>query len=118
MIFFFESSKEHLLKSKFHKGMDKIAIISDIDKKMYDQYGVETSLRKTLKSVFISSFKAIYNARKKNIPFHTAPGKETIGRIPAEFLIDEEGLIKKAHYSNDLTDRMPIKSIVSFATQN
>ena len=118
MIFFFESSKEHLLKSKYYHKMDTIPIISDTDKKWYDEYGVQTSLKKTLKSVFFHSIKTVGNALKKRIPFYPAPGKETFGRIPAEFLIDEHGIIKNAHYSNSLTDRMPIKTIVSFATRN
>lgn len=118
MIFFFESSKEHLLKSKYHRGLDAIPIISDTDKKWYDAYGVQTSLKKTLKSVLGSSFRALYQAVKKKIPFYPAPGKETFGRIPAEFLIDEQGIIKNAHYSNNLTNRMPIKAIISFATRN
>ena len=118
MIFFFESSKEHLLKSKYHKEMDAIPIIADTDKKWYDEYGVQTSFNKTLKSVFSSSIKIVYRAIKEKIPFYPAPGKETFSRIPAEFLIDEQGIIKKLHYSNSLTDRMPIKAIVSFATRH
>ena len=98
--------------------MDAIPIISDTDQKWYEEYGVQTSLKKTLKSILTSSLKTVFYALRKNIPFYPAKGSENFSRIPAEFLIDEQGFVKKAHYSNSLTGRMPMKAIVSFATRN
>ena len=97
--------------------MASIPIISDTDKKWYNEYGVETSLKKTLRSILNSSIKTVSLAIKKKIPFYPAPGNEHFSRIPAEFLVNAEGLIKQAHYPNRLTHRLPIKAIVSFATQ-
>ena len=42
-------------------------------------------------------------------------GKESFNTIPAEFLLDEQGVIRKIHYSNGLNDRMSIEHIYKFA---
>lgn len=36
-------------------------------------------------------------------------------RIPAEFLIDESGIVRLAHYSRILTDHLPLAAIDSFS---
>ncbi len=114
MIFFFESQKELLLSSHFHKSVSPIPIISDPNKEWYDEYGVESSGLKSAKSHFTSFFKTIIDAKKKKLPVHWMDGDESIKTIPAEFLMDGRGMIRKVHYARGLRDRMSMEAIHSF----
>ncbi|WP_420318647.1 redoxin domain-containing protein [Ekhidna sp.] len=115
MIFFFESKKDLLIKSHFHKEISPIPLISDPDKVWYDAYGVESSGLKSAKSHFTSFFQQVFEAKKKKLPVHWMAGDESIKTIPAEFLMDEKGIIRKVHYAKGLRDRMAIDEIKSFA---
>lgn len=118
MIFFFESKKELLLKSHFHKDISPIPLISDPDKVWYDAYGVESSALKSAKSHFTTFFQKVFEAKKKDLPVHWMAGDESIKTIPAEFLMDERGIIRKVHYAKGLRDRMAIDEIKAFAEIN
>jgi peroxiredoxin len=114
MIFFFESKKELLLSSNFHKTISPVPLISDPDKIWYDAYGVESSALKSAKSHFTSFFQKVFEAKKKGLPVHWMSGDESIKTIPAEFLMDERGIIRKVHYANGLRDRMSMEAITKF----
>lgn len=115
MIFFFESKKELLLSSNFHNSISPIPLISDPDKEWYNAYGVESSGMKSAKSHFMSFFQQVFEAKKKKLPVHWMAGNESIKTIPAEFLMDERGIIRKVHYAKGLRDRMAIDDILAFA---
>lgn len=115
MIFFFESDKETLLSNNFHKDVSPIPIISDPEKIWYDKYGVEKSAIITAKSHLKSFFSTAIQAKLKKLPVHWLKGKESINTIPAEFLIDEYGVVKKLLYCKSLTQRMSMDVIKEFA---
>ncbi|MEP0984218.1 redoxin domain-containing protein [Ekhidna sp.] len=115
MIFFFESKKELLKSSNFHNSISPIPLIADPDKVWYDAYGVESSSLKSAKSHFTSFFQKVFEAKKKSLPVHWMAGNESIKTIPAEFLMDERGIIRKVHYAKGLRDRMSIDIIKEFA---
>lgn len=115
MIFFFESKKELLLGSNFHKTISPIPLISDPEKEWYDKYGVESSGLKSAKGHFTSFFQKVFEAKKKGLPVHWMSGNESIKTIPAEFLIDERGIVRKVHYAKGLRDRMAMEVITDFA---
>ncbi|NQZ76733.1 MAG: redoxin domain-containing protein [Ekhidna sp.] len=115
MIFFFESKKELLKSSHFHNSISPIPLISDPDKTWYHKYGVESSGLKSAKSHFTSFFQQVFEAKKKKVPVHWMSGNESIKTIPAEFLMDEKGIIRKVHYAKGLRDRMAIDEIIEFA---
>ena len=115
MIFFFESKKELLLSSNFHKSISPIPLISDPDKIWYGAYGVESSSLKSAKSHFTSFFQKVFEAKKKGLPVHWMSGDESIKTISAEFLMDQHGIIRKVHYAKGLRDRMSIEAITRFA---
>lgn len=114
MIFFFESSKETLLASHFHKSVSPIPIIADPEKEWYTKYGIEQSALKSVKSRFTSFFVTVVEAKLKKLPAHSIVGKESINTIPAEFLMNERGFIKKIHYSKGLRQRMSLDEIENF----
>lgn len=115
MLFFFESDKKTLLSNMFHRKVSPIPIIADPEKKYYNLYGIETSFAKSMKSHATTFFSNAIQAKVKGIPVHWMAGKESISTIPAEFLIDEYGVVKKLLYSTSLTDRMSMETIFDFA---
>lgn len=54
-------------------------------------------------------------AGKTGVPMHVMAGDESIKTMPAEFLLDENLVIQKLHYSERLNSRMLVDEIVSFA---
>jgi len=115
MIFFFESDAETLLGNMFHKSVSPIPLIADPLKLVYDGYGIENSGFKSAKSHITSFFSNAVQAKIKGIPVHWMAGNESISTIPAEFLINEYGVVYKLLYSTSLTDRMSVETIFEFA---
>ena len=115
MIFFFESKKEVLLRSIFHKEVSPIPLISDPKKLHYAAYGLEPSGAIAAKSHLTSFVQTAFRARKAGVPIHMMADGESINTIPAEFLIDRGLIVKKVHYSQGLNDRLSIDTIKEFA---
>ncbi|MEQ8237560.1 MAG: AhpC/TSA family protein, partial [Cyclobacteriaceae bacterium] len=115
MIFFFESTKKTLLKHKFHAELNPIPLIADPKKVWYEHYGIENSKLKSAISHITSIFPIAIRAKLKGLPVHTMEGKESINTIPAEFLIDENGMVRVVHYARGLNDRMRMETILDFA---
>lgn len=117
MIFFFESNERILLSSMFHKNISPIPLIADPEKIWYQTYGIETSALKSAKSHLTSFIQTSIRAKLNGLPLHAMAGEESINTIPAEFLIDENSIIRKIHYANGLNDRMSIDFIFEFANK-
>lgn len=114
MIFFFESTQELLLANHFYENMSPVPIISDPEKTWYDKFGVESSRTKSIKSHIIFLIQTALVAKFKRLPVHWMAGDESFNTIPAEFLVDENGILRKANYWNNLKDRISMDTIVSF----
>ena len=114
MIFLFESTNKKLSESSFHQGISPFPLIGNPERDIYKQYGVENSLLGVVKTVFVSSFfKAIKDVKPLNLP---AQDKEASSNLmPADFFIDENFKIVKAHYGTHMDDHIPIEEIKDFA---
>lgn len=116
MIFFFESKQKLLLSSMFHQEVSPIPLIADPDKIMYETYGIEQSMGKSIKTHLTSFIQSAIKAKMKKLPMHLMAGEESFTTIPAEFLLDEDLIIRKIHYcENASADRMSIEHIFDFA---
>ena len=115
MVFFFESKKKILLSSTFHQEISPIPLISDPDKIWYQTYGLESSSAKSMKSHLTSFIQTAIKAKLKGLPMHPMADGESINTIPAEFLLDEDLIIRKVHYAQGLNDRISMDYIYSFA---
>jgi thioredoxin-dependent peroxiredoxin len=115
MIFFFESKEQVILRSSFHQGVSPIPIISDPEKKWYGTYGLESSAIKSTISHITSFVQTALRANTQGVPMHLMADGESFSTMPAEFLLDKGLIIKKLHYSQNLTDRMEIETIKEFA---
>jgi len=115
MIFFFESKKELMLQSIFHKEVSPVPLVADPEKKWYSIYGIENSLTKSSMSHLTSFIQTAISAKRKKLPIHMMASGESFSTIPAEFLLDENLIIRKIHYAKNLNDRMSIDMILDFA---
>ncbi|MGB3851821.1 MAG: peroxiredoxin-like family protein [Tunicatimonas sp.] len=115
MIFFFESKREILLRSMFHQEISPIPLIADPEKTHYEAYGLEESGRKAAVGHAVSFVSQAIQAKLKGLPMHPMAGGESIKTMPAEFLLDENGIIRELHYSQQLTDRLKMDLLHAFA---
>ncbi len=115
LIFFFESSKKVLLSSTFHKDISPIPLIADPENTWYQTYGIEKSTSKSMASHLTSFIQTAVKAKIKKLPLHMMAENESFSTMPAEFLLDENLIIRGIHYSNGLNDRMSMDHIMQFA---
>jgi thioredoxin-dependent peroxiredoxin len=115
MIFFFESKKELLLSSIFHKGISPVPLIADPDRTWYTIYGIENSLLKSSFSHLTTFIQTAIKAKTSKLPIYPMAGDESFSTMPAEFLIDENQVIRKIHYAQTLNDRLSLDTITDFA---
>ena len=115
MIFFFESKEQIILRSTFHQEVSPIPIISDPEKKYYATYGLEPSVSKAVISHVTSFAQTVVKANTAKVPVHMMAGGESFSTMPAEFLVDTDLVIRKAHYSERLNTRIDVDDIKQFA---
>ena len=115
MIFFFESKRAVLLRSMFHKEISPIPLIADPDKVQYDAYGLEESGPKAAVGHAVSFVSSAIQAKLKGLPMHMMADGESVKTMPAEFLLDEQGIIRELHYSQRITDRLEMDLLHAFA---
>ena len=115
MILFFESEEKTMLRSIFHREVSPIPIIADPQKIMYSTYGIEESAAKSTKSHLTSFIQTAIRAKLAKVPIHLMAGQESISTMPAEFLLDENQIIRKIHYAQHLNDRIGFDVLRAFA---
>ncbi len=99
----------------FHQEISPIPLIADPDKVQYAAYGLEESGRKAAVGHVVSFVSQAIQAKLKGLPMHPMADGESIKTMPAEFLIDETGIIRELHYSQQLTDRLRMELLHAFA---
>jgi peroxiredoxin len=113
MILMFESSNEKLLSSVLHQGISPWPLIGDPGKKVYGTYGVEQSTLKMMKTMFVAN---VGQAKKDTKDLNLPEDKDaSMNLIPADFFIDENFKIVKAHYGKHLDDHISIEELKAFA---
>ena len=113
MLFLFESSNQKLSASIFHQGISPWPLIGDPEKKVYQLYGVEESVAKAIKTPFYSSYSLAKKYTKKfDLPKDNEASKTL---VPADFFVDENQKIIKAHYGNHLDDHVSLDELKAFA---
>ncbi|MBT1702782.1 peroxiredoxin family protein [Chryseosolibacter indicus] len=112
-IYFFESKPDVIRRSSFHQGVSPIPLVGDPERKIYTQYGIEASVTKMLSTLFS---KGVAKDFKEGRALDLPQDKEaTQSLIPADFLIDENGVIVKAYYGSNLNDHISIDEVKAFA---
>lgn len=115
-VFLFESANNILKRSIFHQEISPIPLIGDPEKVIYKKYGVEASTIKMLKTFLNPSNFAQLKEGKKLQGIPTEKDKDaTFNLIPADFLIDEDFMIVKAHYGQHVNDHIDLNEVKRFA---
>ena len=85
-------------------------MISDPDLKIYHRYGVEKSAMAVLRALMFKLPRVIHGAFLGGVPLINA--QPTL--VPADFLVDEYGLIRDIWYGRDTSDHIPLKRVDAF----
>lgn len=113
LVLLFESSAEKLSASVFHQGISPWPLVGDPDKTIFKQYGVEQSNLKVIKTFFSANYlQAKRDTKELNLP---EDKDASLNLIPADFFIDENFKIVKAHYGKHLDDHVSIDDFKLFA---
>lgn len=108
VIALFSSTQEEIVKYA-GKQNPPFSILADPEFKIYEQYGIKVSYGGMMKTMVnpIKVFKAMKSGffNLKSIP------EKPI--LPADFLIDENQTIIKAHYGKDFGDHMAVSEILN-----
>lgn len=109
IVAFFESSKDTILQYT-GKQNPPFPIVPDPECKIYDLYGVETSLL----GYFLVGLK-VKTMIQAMAKFKPGKMENRITLVPADFLIGPDQKIHKIHYGKDIADHMPIEEVDRFA---
>lgn len=110
----------------FHSPMETLAsnvgkqdlpfpLLSDKDEDVYRLYHVKSSFLSWLFFQLFCGFKIIYAALKG---FCMGRCDGNWFTLPADFLIDEDGVIREAFYAKRIDEHMPMDLIKAFALQS
>jgi peroxiredoxin len=100
------------LRRHMNKHHAPFPILADSDRTYYRVYGIEYSLAGVIGGV-IKRWKTVTQAVSKGFVPLSTEGNKLI--MPAEFLVDREGVIRTVYYGKDEGDHMPFETIKEFA---
>lgn len=107
----FDSPLDNLTRhAEGHKA--PFPILADENNKYYREYGIEHSVIGMLKGMFLRMPTLLKGMFKGYIPT-TIKGSMTT--MPADFLIDREGIIQVAYYGKDEGDHLSFDSVKEFS---
>jgi len=108
----FDSSPENLRRHA-ERHRSPFPILADEHNVYYREYGVERSLAGTLKGAAMRMPSVLHALFAKGYWPTSFGGKLTT--MPANFLVDEQRIIRVTHYGRDEADHLPIEMVRTFA---
>ena len=103
------------LQHHANKHQAPFPILADADNRYYKLYGIRHSVIGVLKGMFMRMPRLLYGMFVKAYIPLTIKGSMTT--MPADFLIDDNGIIQVAHYGNDEGDHLPFEQLKAFSLQ-
>lgn len=107
MLVVFESSPEYIREYLSRRGLP-FPVIPNPDGELYRLYQVEHSMGGLMLGMF--RLPSLIRAMLDPL-FRMARPDSSITRIPADFLIDEGGVIAESYYGRDIGDHIPFRRI-------
>jgi peroxiredoxin len=109
VLMIYESTQEKMLSYLGTNGYP-FQFIADPENKLYNLYGVERSMLKILKGLLHGLLDKVSKGNK----LFTQPMKQDghLDRIPAEFIINQQGKIVVAHYGKFMGDHIPVEDLI------
>lgn len=106
----FESPRERLLESVAQQDAP-FPIIADPQAALYDRYGVETSEEKVAQTMRHPDLQAaVQDAAAHGFRLTPEEGSN-FNRLPADFLIGPDLIVRQAHYATYVMDHLPFADI-------
>ncbi|MBI1283343.1 MAG: redoxin domain-containing protein [Thiobacillus sp.] len=91
-------------------------VLADEQGIYYKQYGIERSVAGVLKGMFFRMPTMMYAMFGKGyVPIKI---KGSMTTMPADFLVDEQGVIRHAYYGKDEGDHLPFDEVKQFAARS
>jgi len=114
MVAIFDSPLENLVRhSDKHKA--PFPILADEANKYYREFGIEHSLTRMLKGMFFRMPTLLKSMFMGNVPLVF---KGSLITMPADFLIDRDGIIRTAYYGKDEGDHLSFEKVKAFFINN
>lgn len=112
MVAVFESPPD-VLRETVGRQRIPFPVIADPHRTLYKRYRVTPSLFGYVRGAL--RFSAFREAFRKG--FHLGRVDGAITQLPAEFLINEDGVIVRAYYGKDIGDHLPLDEIETWAAR-
>lgn len=87
-------------------------IVGDPDLVLYKKYGVQKSFGRMVGSLFNKKTRSNLKEGKVLVKGKNLKRDGQMSRIPADFLIDENGIVTKAYYGTNIVDHLPLEIIL------
>lgn len=87
-------------------------IVGDPDLVLYKKYGVQKSFWRMVGSMFNKKTRSNLKEGKVLVKGKNLKRDGQMSRIPADFLIDENGVITNAYYGTNIGDHLPLEVIL------
>ncbi|GAB3376735.1 redoxin domain-containing protein [Spongiibacter taiwanensis] len=108
----FDADQQELSRSAL-RHQAPFPILADKDNRYYRRFGVERSYLGVLKGMLMRFHQLCYSVVVKgNIPLKIGGHVAT---MPLNLLVDEDGVVKYAHYGRDEGDHLPLAVVKKFA---
>lgn len=111
MVAIFDSPLDNL-KRYADRHSAPFPVLADEENRYYREFGIERSLIGVVKGLFIR-MPGMLKALSKGFLPTTIKGSMTT--MPADFLVDRQGVIRTAHYGTDEGDHLPLEQVIAFS---
>jgi peroxiredoxin Q/BCP len=111
LIAIFESPVASLIKNVANVHQFDFIIIADQERKLYKLYNVTPSWFKLIQTMSLKGITSVRKASKLGFQ----PGGKIEGKmhqIPADFLIDKNGILEIAHYGSNIIDHIALSEVL------
>ena len=107
----FDSPLDNLIRhAEGHNA--PFAILADESNQYYREYGIGHSVSGMLKGMFLRMPKLVKGMFKGYLPTII---KGSLTTMPADFLIDQAGIIQVAYYGKDARDHLSTEQVIEFS---
>lgn len=89
------------------------SIIGDPELELYKKYGVQRSFWRMVGSMFNKKTKSNLKEGKVLVKGKNLKRDGNMSRIPADFILDENGKITIAYYGKNISDHLPLETILN-----
>lgn len=110
LVAFFYSPPEELAEA-FRELAPDFEIVGDPDRTIYDRFGVERSHWKLLDPRTMIAVGAGWSKGAQFSPISSFVNEDTAG-VPADFLVDAEGVLRHVHYGRHTADSMRVDEVL------